>query len=324
MPTKSAALQQQINSLDLAIQQGASDAQLNLWEMQRKELNDQLTAALADEAQHQERVQAQTDAVESIQLPYDYNDLFGHPDANDNIIAVVKQFQLQAYADHNAEVARIKEDHKNNVDTLYARHTEVTEQFINDKNDLQRRLDMENEQAKKDAIELMELNQQVAQLGLEKQDAELKRDNAIRQLENVQVIVAENEALKEQIEALKQELMAKKAISVDSNDKLAELANKAKESTIAKANRGLARWGMDEIPTIHEIPTITVGTIEPVSEVVEPVTELPFPIQAVDSGTTEETIRNESMEQVVAKESEVITLESLHERVKALESKQAA
>lgn len=279
----------------------------------------QYTAELADASAYWEshdRVQAQTDAVDSIQLPYDYNDLFGHPDANDNIIAVVKQFQLQAYADHNAEVARIKEDHKNNVDALYARHTKVTEQFINDKNDLQSQLDMENEQAKKDAIELTELTQQVAQLGLEKQDAEQKRDNAIQQLENVQVIVTENEALKEQIEALKQELMAKKAISVDSNDKLAELANKAKESTIAKANRGLARWGMDEIPTIHEIPTITVGTIEPVSEVVEPVTEIPFQeIHSAELGLVSESLP------LSGKESEVITLESLHERIKALEAK---
>jgi predicted ribosome quality control (RQC) complex YloA/Tae2 family protein len=47
---KSAEIQDQINAIDAQIQAGASDAQLNVWEMQKSDLKKELETALADEA----------------------------------------------------------------------------------------------------------------------------------------------------------------------------------------------------------------------------------------------------------------------------------
>lgn len=56
---KSAEIQDQINKIDADIQAGSSDAQLNVWEMQKSDLKKELETALADEAaDNQQQAQA--------------------------------------------------------------------------------------------------------------------------------------------------------------------------------------------------------------------------------------------------------------------------
>jgi hypothetical protein len=66
----------------------------------------------------------------------------------------------------------------------------------------------------------------------------------------------------------------------------------------------------------------TIETIEYVTEEVEPVTEIPFQatVEDTDSQGDSADVRNESMEQVVEQESEVITLESLNAEIIAIKT----
>jgi hypothetical protein len=269
MRSKSAEIQERINELEQLIQGEASDFQKTSWETELEQKKADLVNVLAEEAQQQERIDAQTEMVESITLAYDYNEILGNPLANETIIENIKQFRLQDSAEHFAVIDKLKFE--------FSAKLEITEEMWKDAvratTQLQERLDAENEQAKLDAIEIIELSKRVAQLGLEKQEAETSRDNAARllteaneELEKHKQSTIENCDLRQQIEALKQELTAKKALTVSGNEKLAELAAKAKESTAAAAQRGIERWnqqyGMD-------IPVLEMTEIQPVNAVTE-------------------------------------------------------
>jgi hypothetical protein len=277
--------------------------------MQKSDLKKELETALADEAQQQERVQAQTEKVESITLPYDYNDILGNPLANETIIEVLKQDRLQSYDEHNIDIDRIHAGWKVRLDELTNEWDATKTKLYVVNSELQAKLDAETEQAQMDAIEIMELSQQVAQLGLEKKDADLKRDAALLELsdalatiESQKQAAIENVELKAQVEALQQELTAKKALTVNGNDKLAELASKAKESTIEKANRGLARWNLPaiEVPSMPEAQPLAMPEI--------PAAQEEHPKDAENTATITEgdpsTTGNQPVEQVVAKAAE--------------------
>jgi peptidyl-tRNA hydrolase len=315
MLSKSAELQYQISEIDRKIQEGVNLSARNQLEADRNKLNDQLQAALAEEENQQVRVQAQEEAVESITLPLDFNELLESTLANEMIIEVVKQFQRQAYEEHNAEVGRINAEWQNKIQEAIVIELDQKSRII----ELQNELSLSGE-------EYDNLNNVLGQALIEKGDAEQKRDNAMRELtesnENFETTkelnhaLAQNNAdLQEQIEALKQELTAKKALTVNGSDKLSELANKAKESTIAKANRGLERWneqyGLD-------IPVLAIPDLEPVTELEAPAMEPPFQpeeeVRATAFGLADQSLS------LSGEESEVITLESLKAEVDAIKS----
>jgi hypothetical protein len=240
----------EINETEQKIQQAGNLAERNQLEAEHTQLKNDLVAALAEEA----RTQSQTEAVESITLPLDFNDLFENPLANEMIIEVVKQFQIQAYANHNEEIEQIKSGYEGRLRGADEREAQLQRQ----NGELQNAIEAERQQSMLDAKEHAELMQQIAQLGLEKQDAESKRDAAVSEKEGIELLLTEKQA---QIEQLRQDLAnapaPKQAIDITPTDKLAQMV---KESTIEKANRGLMRWGL---PTL-EIPTID-GQTQPVA-----------------------------------------------------------
>lgn len=331
---KSEQIQVEIDNKNAAIDQEAANGQqtnheqIIQWRNEISVLQMQLSDAKAEEAQQQERVQAQAEKVDSITLAYDYNEILGNPLANETIIENVKQFQLQAYEEHNAEVAKIKAEHADMLAVLSQAGTDNAAAYREGLQSLQDKLDAETEQARLDAIEIIELSQQVAQLGLEKKEAEKTRDNAAQllaeanaEIEKHKQSTIENVDLRQQIEALKQELTAKKALTVSGNEKLAELAAKAKESTAAAAQRGIDRWNQQHGMDIPAIAIPEIQPVNPVTEKVEAAEIQPFPeVQTADSGTDTQATGNTNMEPVVEQTSEVITLESLKaevDRIKA-------
>lgn len=242
MDAKLAEIQRNIDSTEAAIQAGGvSQAQIDVWNSQLADFNVQKTSRMAELQDIANREQAQTEAVNSIELPMDFNELFDNSQANDVIIEVVKEFQTKAYADHNAEVAKINADWTNK---LQAR----TDTAANQLTQLQARLDSELLQAQEDAKAFADLEQSYVQCLNDRKDAESKRDAA----------AAEIIRLNSHIDDLQLQLAnapaPKAAIEIGSSDRLAELAAKAKESNADKMARALARWNTDHADQAIEIP----------------------------------------------------------------------
>lgn len=253
--SKSGELQEQINRLDYQIQNGvnedgsrASDAQLNLMEMTRTDKKKELDAALVDEAQLQETLQAQEAEIDSITLPYDFNEILSEGEfkvttANDMIIEVVKDTKRQANIEKNQA-----------LDDLKATYTEKS---IERENALQAKID--SQQSKIDSQqsiiengttameqltrEIGSLRENQQQVNLERDDAFAKRDAAFRQLQKAQDEIS---ALKIKLENAPQ---AKQTLDVSPSDKLAKMV---KESLDEKVKRGLARYA-EFIPTIAPV-----------------------------------------------------------------------
>lgn len=310
---KLSVIQSEIDMMDDAIkterkkENGGDQSSIATWQAEKVKYEKEY-----DEAKTywdaQGREQAQTEKVESITLPYDYNDILDNPLANETIIEVVKSFQRQAYDEHNTEVARINAEWNEKVKAINTAADEYSALLKQEFADLQQRLDAENEQAQKDAKELNELTQQVSQLTLEKQDLESKHKAAATALDEAN----------QEIERLKQPKQP--SLDISTTDKLADLAARAKESTIEKANRGLARWNLPalELPNLPQVDQVTTPEI-PATQEVHTFQENSDPNAEGDTSTT----GNESMEQVVGKATEEtpLTLESLHERLKIVEDR---
>lgn len=291
----STGIQQEINEIDTLIQQGASDVQLNVWEMKKVDLKKELAAAQAAEASQAEREQAQTEKVDSIVLPLDFNELFDNTAANDMVIEVVKSFQNQAYADHNAEIAQINADWQEKIRAASERELQLQRQ---------------NE----------EMQKNLTQSNLDKQDAESKRDAAAKQLDEAN---AEIERLNGHVSDLQQQLAnapaPKVAIEIGSTERLTELAAKAKESTADSAARALARWN-----STHEALAVPALDIPALPQVKDP-TEVQTNTQdlpTTDSTATEGATGNAAVDEVVEQTEQPVTRaehEDLKARVAALE-----
>lgn len=297
------AIQADINMMKEAVGQSRDAGQVEIWKVELLKYETELSDATTYWAE-QERVQAQEAEVESIKLPYDFDELFseeGHPvtGANDMIIEVVKDTKRQANIEKNQALDEQKA-------TFNAKLSEV-------ENDLQFKIDsmkniIDNGTAANAELtrEIGDVRAYLQQVNLERDDAFNKRDAAFRQLQEA----------REEIELLKNKLEStespKQSLDISPSDKLAQMV---KESLAEKVNRGLARW--------PDIPTLAVPEIEPVLEVEAPAEETPFPNQATEAADTEGNTSVEGNIPVDASlgqtESEVITLESLkadHEALK--------
>lgn len=256
------------------------------------QIQDQINAI---DAQIQaERTQAQTKAVNAIQLPLDYNDLFVNSAANDTIIEIVREFQTKAYADHNAEIEAVYADWKTNVNELKA-----------DIFDLQTRLEQEALKAHYDAKEITGWEQRYAQLLLDKQDAESKRDNAANELANA------NAEIYRLTQLIATPAPEPKAVEISTNDRLTELAAKAKQSAADNAARAVARWN-ESNPTFT-VPALDIPSLPQVAEepaaAETPQTEVPTAVPSVDG--------NGDSAQVVGAEAETTVTRAEHEALKA-------
>lgn len=212
-----------------------------------------LEAELEQEQAKQMRVQVQEEKVQSIQLPHNFDEVFGDPRANEIITEVIREFQRQAYEEHNAEVEQLIA--RNQEESRAATDRELQLQRQN--KELQDSLEAEHKQAKRDAQEFVDLEHKIAQLQLEQQDAESKRDAAARELETAQ---QEINRLNSHIDDLRKEIAvgakeAHKVTDIGSNNKLNALV---KQSLEEKVNRGLERWSK-MMPDVIAPPEITVS-----------------------------------------------------------------
>lgn len=174
----------------------------------------------------QERVQAQVEKVESIKLPFNFDEVFDDPRANLMIIELIKDLQLQAYAEHNAEVEHLIAEHKAEVSELKASNTDLKNQLTGLSDDFRAATELNSE------------------LTLHIKDALDKRDAAVRAKEGLETLLEEKQA---QIDTLRAEIAvgAKAAINVTNispSDKLAQLVQESK-SAKAKSALDLALEG---------------------------------------------------------------------------------
>lgn len=301
----SAKIQDQINEIETKIQQGATADQVDQMNGQLADLKVQLATAKAEEDAQAERTQAQTEAVNAIVLPLDFNELFDNTAANDTIIEVVREFQAQAYADHNTEIAQVNADWQSKIKA-------VTDNTAAQLSDLQKRLDSELLQAQEDAKDFASLEQQFAQIYNEKKDAEQKRDAA------AQEIIRLNSHIDDLQQQLANAPAPKAAIEIGSTDRLNELAARAKESNAEKAARGLARWNEAhaEIPIAPlDIPTLPQIAEEPAAATTPQEIPTATPDMAGNTDTAE-VVGAETEATIVTREEH----EALKARVTALES----
>lgn len=176
--------------------------------------------------QAEARAQEQEEKVESIVLPYDFSEVFGDPRANEMIVELIKDFQRQAFADHNAE-----------VETLIAEHKAEIQLVTSDRNQAKERLQLlsdnlgEEKQAHNEVLAL--LNETKLRLN----DAESKRDAAVRHAEGLETLLSEKQ---EHIQTLRDEIAigAKAAINVTNispSDRLAQLVQDSKNAKVKSA-----------------------------------------------------------------------------------------
>ncbi|GAB7057369.1 hypothetical protein JCM16163A_41180 [Paenibacillus sp. YK5] len=184
----------------------------------------QLREELAAEQESEQRVQQQEEKIASIELPYDFNEIFDNSSANDVIAEVVQTFLRDAVKEHNEEIEKLHQLYKEQLRAAGDRELQLQRQ----NEELQARVSEINSQLT-DALD------KNATLIFEKQDAEDKRDNAVAQLEQAN---AEIERLNGHIDDLRKD----QAVGVrngykviDSNSSLDELVAKAKEAKIKSA-----------------------------------------------------------------------------------------
>jgi hypothetical protein len=228
---------------------GATQTDIDQWNAQIAEFKKEKEAVQQLQQDQEGRQQAQEEKVESIKLPYDFNEIFSDGDlkvttANSMIIEVIKDFQRESDVLHNAEVDKLKFDHKEELRAASDRESQLQRQ----NSELQATIDAGNSE--------------MAQLSHEKTDAESKRDAAVRELD---AAITEINQLKGWNYDLQQKLnnapAPKAAIDITPTDKLAQLV---KESSEAKANRGLQRWAtmLPEVVAPPVLPSLENNSAE--------------------------------------------------------------
>lgn len=188
----------------------------------------------------QERVQAQEEKISSITLPYDFNEVFGDPRANDIVTELIQQFQREAYAEHNEEIAKLNAETKEKLRAAEEREIEYKYQNDQLQHDNRIQLDQiavlqetleEEKRANTEALNL--LNETKIRMN----EIETNRGNAARELEQAQ---AEIKRLNENLDLMQKEKAlgareAYKVHDVGTSDKLStlvqqSLADKAKSA----------------------------------------------------------------------------------------------
>jgi hypothetical protein len=243
--------------------QGVIESEINAFKAEIAQIEE----AEQNEAAQQVRIQAQEEKVESITLPHNFDDVFGDPRANEMIIEVVKQFQLKAYEDHNAEVDRINEGWKNKLDEITSEWTAKKTQLQEENMALSLRITDLEDMLEEKIEDNYKAHGTINELALEKDDSDSKRDAAVKQFEEAQAEIAQlkswNNDLREQ--AAQGVRKAIDIIDISGSDKLDQLIKlseeeKKRKSIEERANLGLARYAamMPDVvapPIALEVPT---------------------------------------------------------------------
>jgi chromosome segregation ATPase len=223
---------------------------------------DDAKAQEEQQAAQQVRIQAQEEKVESITLPYNFDDIFDNKNANEMIIELVKEFQRKAYEDHNDDVDRINSGWKIKLD-------EITSEWSTTKTQLQEEIGKLHQENKTLQGNLEDTESALEQANFLGKDAESKRDAAVKQLEEAQSEIAQLKSWNDDLRAQAAQGV-RKAIDVIDISPSEKLAAMVKESAAEKANRALARWAdVIEVqpvvvapPIAPEVPTFQPGDIQ--------------------------------------------------------------
>jgi hypothetical protein len=212
----------------------------------------QLDDAKLQEEQ-QVRIQAQEEKVESIVLPYDFDDIFENKSANEMIIELLKEYKRKDYEEHNAEIQQLIAEHKNHVSTLQAIVTTIKQQNAE--------LQGENTALSLHSSDLGDMleAEKVAhsETKLRVNEIETNRSNAVKQLEEAQAEIAQLKSWNDDLRAQAAQGV-RKAIDVIDISPSEKLALMVKETNEQKANRGLARWA-EMMPEVVAPPVVSAG-----------------------------------------------------------------
>lgn len=161
------------------------------------------------ESQAQERKAAQEEMKETFTLPHDYNQVFGDHRANEEIRRLVNMaidqttaFYESIIAEKDAEnlaaIRKLSGEYEESIASALRERDEAKkalEQAEADANDLRNVVRALNDEKARMQEELAAVKQQLAQVTLEKQDAERKRDAAVREIESLKAQIVELEQL---------------------------------------------------------------------------------------------------------------------------------
>lgn len=337
MQSKSAEIQGKIDHLDQLIQQGAADAQLNLWEMQRDDLKKELAAALAEEANQQAHQGRVNDATTEITTYFDTLYVGGQTMrelcSDEEAYQILRLSVSQAFIDQatkNSEVlsqvqtdsqAAIKQaiERANDFDNQNSTLVQENHRLNLELTDITSRFEAVNlllsEAPSSEETEI--LKQKVidleAQLALKtkadepKGDAKSQIDAMVQERENKKVKItnlrlADPSGINTK-DYLATDVLTGEEISIHSN-----YIRSYKEVTAEEAEQIKAQ--ADAIN--NSIPYVSTPDINPVNAVTETdeaTTELPFQIPTSDGGTDQTTDRDTTQDTLVeqsTEESEVI------------------
>lgn len=185
-------------------------------------LHNELLAQASLEA----RVQVQEEKVESITLPYNFDEIFEDPRANEMIIELIKEYQRAAYAEHNAELTELATAHREElrIETSRTLQLKLQNEGLQTKWELQE-------------VELDDLQSALNHMRVERDDALSKRDAAVREKEGLELLVSEKQ---EQIDKLRDEIAigavaAVNVTNISPTDRLAVLVQESKNAKVKSA-----------------------------------------------------------------------------------------
>jgi chromosome segregation ATPase len=215
---------------------------------------EQEQARLAAQIAEIDRLEQQAATVATVELPQDYDALWGVSGANDEIISLIQQAYEQAFAAGNDYIAQIQEEYQAKLEAAETERQNLA-QLVES---LQAQLD-----STKDALKKAEIDRQTSEEA--QADAEAKRDNAVALMEEAQAerdkAVSQVNSLKSQIDELENMLRAYKnrsasggvlsglkltsTLPVESEE---ERKARLERERIEQINRGLARLGEAPLP----------------------------------------------------------------------------
>ncbi|CAN7359722.1 hypothetical protein [Paenibacillus sp. LjRoot56] len=174
----------------------------------------------------EERVQVQETKVAAIILPYDFNELFGDPNANDIVIELIKDLQRQAYAEHNGEHNELVSAHRDELRAAADRELQLKRQndelqFEN--TSLSGVIEHGSAANKELTRENGDLRDHIQKVNLELEVTARERNVALAKVEELEIQLAEK---------------AKEAVNVlhiAGNDRLATLVEQSKNAKVKSA-----------------------------------------------------------------------------------------
>jgi hypothetical protein len=319
MQSKSAALQDEINTLNYLIQNGktedgsqANDAQLTLLEIKRDEKRKELIVALAEEAQEQVVTESAGYALDTMEVDGLTAPEIITDDAQYNLIR--KGFQIYIMGmntTHLNLINALKAEHRQEIENIrecMSCETLRADQMQSDNKDLEVKnyqLGLDNDElenkVRKGAELLAEATSQIDQQKKHIEDLRAQQTLGIRQALNIVTEPQDTTGFKAEIDASKPritDVKYKDEFGIDRRTKTAvevltgkpiEYQEYVEKRYIILNAEQAEQYRADEANKKAEIeaqqaaiPTLAVPELEPVNpvtEVVEAVNENPFPIE---------------------------------------------